>query len=125
MTNSHPFALHLCATCTECNLKELCATEGDLPALRKEILHLVGEAGFSVVKDSFHFFCAHGVTGAVCLAESHVCFHSWPENNLVYVDVFACSRTRDPRQAIEKLMGQFASKIFRAGHVEMKWVVRN
>ncbi|MSP78073.1 MAG: S-adenosylmethionine decarboxylase proenzyme [Dehalococcoidia bacterium] len=31
-----------------------------------------------------------GVTGVVIIAESHISIHTFPERNLVYLDVFSC-----------------------------------
>ncbi|MCU0431412.1 MAG: S-adenosylmethionine decarboxylase [Cytophagaceae bacterium] len=43
-------------------------------------LHAVGEV--------YHSFDGGGYTGVVCLTESHIAFHTWPEFGLLTVDVF-------------------------------------
>jgi S-adenosylmethionine decarboxylase len=43
-------------------------------------LHAVGEV--------YHQFEESGYTGVVCLTESHIAFHTWPEFNLLTLDIF-------------------------------------
>jgi S-adenosylmethionine decarboxylase len=44
----------------------------------------------TVIGQQFHQFEPYGVTGFVLLAESHVSVHTWLEEGLVTIDVFAC-----------------------------------
>jgi S-adenosylmethionine decarboxylase len=43
-----------------------------------------------------HQFEPNGITAILLLAESHISFHSWPENKMAACDVYTCSKT-DPR----------------------------
>lgn len=124
MSEAQPFAIHLCARLVGCDLSELCDSPAALNLLQNEVRALVDNSGFRRVADAFHFFSPNAVTGSVCLAESHVCFHSWPESKLVYLDIFACSQERDPRAAVERLLDEFVTKIFKAGDVRRKWIQR-
>ena len=45
-----------------------------------------------VVGKCFHQFEPYGATGVLILAESHFSAHTYPEDNMVYVDVFCCAR---------------------------------
>jgi S-adenosylmethionine decarboxylase len=36
-----------------------------------------------------------GFTAALCLRESHICIHTWPENGQLTFDVFLCNYRRD------------------------------
>ncbi|WP_299255661.1 S-adenosylmethionine decarboxylase family protein [uncultured Cytophaga sp.] len=36
----------------------------------------------------YHAFDGAGYTGMICLTESHIAFHSWPEYNLITIDIF-------------------------------------
>jgi len=73
------------------------------------------DCGFTVVNRAFHQFEPFGVTGVLVLAESHFSAHTYPENNMTYIDVFCCSPTFNPSfcaGSIEKRFG---------GHLE--WTV--
>jgi len=59
----------------------------------QEIMNSVAEeCNFKVVGSCFHQFEPFGATGVLVLAESHFSAHTYPENNMVYVDVFCCSK---------------------------------
>jgi len=58
--------------------------------VRKIMLETVQEASFHSVGESFHQFKPVGVTGVCVLSESHFSVHTWPEKNLVTVDIFTC-----------------------------------
>ncbi len=59
--------------------------------LRREMLRIFALSGAQIIKDVFHSFSPHGVTGVIVIAESHVSIHSWPELGYAAVDIFTCS----------------------------------
>ena len=60
--------------------------------LREGLLLAVDRSGAQIIKDVFHSFSPHGVTGVVVIAESHVSIHTWPEYGYAAVDIFTCSQ---------------------------------
>jgi S-adenosylmethionine decarboxylase len=44
------------------------------------------------------------VTAAVLLAESHLCVHTWPEQNAVTLDVYVCNFGADHSAKAQALM---------------------
>ncbi|HEY0030944.1 MAG TPA: S-adenosylmethionine decarboxylase [Bacteroidia bacterium] len=44
--------------------------------------------GLIKVGEVFHAFPDSGYTGMICLTESHISIHTWPEFNMVTFDVF-------------------------------------
>lgn len=44
--------------------------------------------GLTKVGEAFHQFPNSGYTGMICLTESHISIHTWPEYNRVTFDVF-------------------------------------
>jgi len=44
--------------------------------------------GLTKVGEVFHQFPDSGYTGIICLTESHISIHTWPEHNRVTFDVF-------------------------------------
>lgn len=51
----------------------------------------------SKVGEVYHNFPNGGWTGVVCLTESHLSVHTWPEKNYLTFDVFLSNHLRDNR----------------------------
>ena len=59
-------------------------------------------AGGGTVLDSSHVIFPNGaVTLVLILAESHLAIHTWPEENLIAVDLFSCGTIAAERVAGE------------------------
>ena len=56
--------------------------------VRSFLNEAVSRSGLSKVGEVFHGFDNAGYTGVICLTESHISIHTWPEFNLVTFDVF-------------------------------------
>jgi S-adenosylmethionine decarboxylase len=66
-----------------------------MAGFRKTLLECCETAGVIVLHDYFHNFDhTNGFTGIICLAESHISVHTWPENFKMYLDVFICNNER-------------------------------
>lgn len=50
-----------------------------------------------------------GLSGFVILYESHVSFHTWPEENFIALDVYSCKEF-DPKEATSYLKEYLGSK---------------
>ena len=69
----------------------------------------VEAAGLKSVAQLFHTFPptdlgASGVTATVLLAESHLCVHTWPEQQAVTLDVYVCNFGGDHSAKAQVLM---------------------
>ena len=81
----------------------------DAAALSLACTDAVRAAGLQAVDQLFHTFppTAHGpggVTATVLLAESHLCVHTWPEQNAVTLDVYVCNFGADHSVKAQALM---------------------
>ncbi len=75
----------------------------DLAKLTSAALAAV-EAGAGHVLDSSHVVFPNGaITLVLILAESHLSIHTWPEENLVAIDLFSCGAI-DGEAVIEALV---------------------
>jgi len=60
------------------------------------------QAGGGTVLDASHVVFPNGaVTLVLILAESHLAIHTWPEENLIAVDLFSCGAIAAERVAAE------------------------
>ena len=57
-------------------------------ALRTHLDKLIIEQGLHKVGEVYHNFENGGFTAVVCLTESHISIHTWPEFKLATFDVF-------------------------------------
>lgn len=69
----------------------------------------VKDAGLQPVAELFHSFAQAGAvpcgfTATVLLAESHVCLHTWPEQQAVTLDVYVCNFGGDHSAKAQSLM---------------------
>jgi len=71
---------------------------GELAALSSEAV----TAGGGHVLDASHVVFPNGaVTLVLILAESHLAIHTWPEDNLIAIDLFSCGAIDGHRVAAE------------------------
>ena len=97
---------HLLLELKGCNKEVL----NDVGFLREALLAAAGEAGATVLGESFHKFNPQGVSGVVMIAESHLVIHTWPEYGYAAADIFTCGNSVQPRKAAETLVGKLGSK---------------
>jgi S-adenosylmethionine decarboxylase proenzyme len=82
----------------------------DIDFLKEALLAAAGEAGTTVLGESFHQFSPHGVSGVVMIAESHLVIHTWPEHGYAAADIFTCGDSVQPEKAAETLVGKLGSQ---------------
>lgn len=60
--------------------------------------------GLTEVGAAFHDFPGGGFTGVICLTESHISIHTWPEYGLFTYDVFLSNFRQDNDHTTRHLM---------------------
>lgn len=73
----------------------------------------IAHHNLSKVGEVYHNFDNGGYTGVVCLTESHLSIHTWPENQYLTFDVFLSNHLKDNR-AVTRLLYQQVKEYFRA-----------
>ena len=60
----------------------------DCKKVQQFLREVIQQNGLSAIGEVFHQFPDAGYTGVICLTESHISIHTWPEFNRVTFDVF-------------------------------------
>jgi len=55
-------------------------------------------------------FAPNGLTAVAVLAESHIAVHTWPEHDLVAIDIFTCGASVQPELGVDYFREQLAPK---------------
>ena len=84
----------------------------DVNLIRRYMLEAAKRTGATILKDVFHAFSPHGVSGVVVIAESHLAIHTWPEYGYAAVDLFTCGNDVDPWKAFEYLSLKLKARKF-------------
>ena len=118
--------LHLTADLHQCRCDARWLT--DAAALGARCLQAVNAAGLQAVGQLFHTFPATehgpgGVTATVLLAESHLCVHTWPEQQAVTLDVYVCNFGGDHSAKAQALLADLQS-LFDPTHAELSSLTR-
>lgn len=91
MLNEYRPGKHLLLTLQVSNLELLTSLER-FQSFSKSLLL---EEDLQVVGLSSHVFEGNGFTAAICLMESHICVHTWPEFHQLTLDIYLCNYLKD------------------------------
>ena len=69
--------------------------------LDKYGLEKVGNTHFIFDNDSF--------TSAICLKESHICIHTWPEIKSITLDVYLCNYQKDNTHIVKSIADELTA----------------
>jgi S-adenosylmethionine decarboxylase len=101
--------LHIIANFSVADQSLLCAYESFRYFADAQIEHFK----LSKVGEVYHAFPNGGYTGVVCLTESHLSIHTWPEQNYLTFDIFLSNYLKDNRD-ITKAFYQRVKQYFNA-----------
>ncbi|HSY61619.1 MAG TPA: S-adenosylmethionine decarboxylase [Cytophaga sp.] len=60
----------------------------DYSDFKKWLIQKIVSYELTPLGDFYHSFEGGGYTGMICLTESHIAFHTWPEYSLLTIDIF-------------------------------------
>ena len=98
-------------------IAELYGVDKNLISKEKEVKEImekvVQEANITVIGTLWKQFNPHGVTGIALVAESHISIHTWPEYELVNLDIFTCGDPKQADDAFQSFIKYFKPKYYR------------
>jgi S-adenosylmethionine decarboxylase len=75
----------------------------DYPAFIQKVDSLLDKYGLEKVGNTHFIFDNASFTSAICLKESHICIHTWPEINSITLDVYLCNYQKDNTQIVKNI----------------------
>lgn len=75
----------------------------ELEPLLEIVINAVKRVNMTILNTYSHKFSPQGLTIVICLAESHVSLHTFPENNCISIDCYTCGASNPKIIAIELL----------------------
>ncbi|SCY47366.1 S-adenosylmethionine decarboxylase family protein [Flavobacterium caeni] len=69
--------------------------------------NLLDQFGLEQVGIVVHDFDNRSFTIAVCLKESHICVHTWPEFGQLTLDVYLCNYLQDNSKKVKAVMAAY------------------
>ena len=64
---------------------------------------LIGEHRLQKLGEVYHDFSPAGYTGVVCLSESHLSVHTWPEYGRINIDIYLSNYQRNNDETVQQL----------------------
>ncbi|MDQ5929742.1 MAG: S-adenosylmethionine decarboxylase [Bacteroidota bacterium] len=101
--NLYSPGLHKLVTLAVLNTQKLMDSQGFV-AFSNQIIstYLLEKVGQVV-----HDFDNNSFTISICLKESHICIHTWPEFNQLTLDVYLCNYLQDNTQKVKNITAAY------------------
>ncbi len=78
----------------------------DASLIEKTLVECIKAANATLLHFHIHAFEPNGLSGVAVLAESHITFHSWPDQGYMALDIFMCGKA-EPHKCIPILKRAF------------------
>lgn len=79
----------------------------DSNGIEKMVIKALRDSNFGIVGKVFYEFDPQGLTGMVVLSESHFAFHTYPEHNVIEVELYSCRGPYDAEPAMIQVRNHF------------------
>jgi len=77
--------------------------------LKTAINQWIADHHLTKLGEVYHDFTPAGFTAVICLSESHLSFHTWPEYGRVNLDIYLSNHERNNDGTVQKLYHQIVS----------------
>jgi S-adenosylmethionine decarboxylase len=73
-------------------------------AYKTVIDNLISKYKLTKLGEVYHNFDPTGFTGVICLSESHISIHTWPEHGKINLDIYLSNYLRDNDGTVDSLL---------------------
>lgn len=70
---------------------------------REKINALIDHFELKKLGEVYHDFTPAGFTAVICLSESHISIHTWPEHSLINLDIYLSNFQRNNDGTVENI----------------------
>ncbi|MFH1183232.1 MAG: adenosylmethionine decarboxylase [Candidatus Moraniibacteriota bacterium] len=116
--------IHLIGDLHRCNFSPDLGSVSGVEKLKKIISAKIKEAGLKELGNYYHYFEPYAVTAVVCLAESHISFHTWASEKYTSFDVFVCNYKNNNTDKARKIFDFLITEVFRPEEVKRQEIER-
>lgn len=110
---------HIIAT-----IKTSAAAKLDKYALFEELTgNLVNRFALQKLGEVYHNFTPAGFTAVICLSESHISVHTWPEHEMLNIDIYLSNFERNNDGTVKEIFDNYL-QFFEGTIVHSQTIVR-
>lgn len=92
-------------------------------AFRTKVEELIAHFQLQKLGEVYHDFSPAGFTAVICLSESHLSIHTWPEHGLINLDIYLSNFKRNNEDAVMGIY-QALEKHFAATVLQQQIITR-
>lgn len=90
---------------------------------RNQIDEIIQRYQLQKLGEVYHNFSPGGFTAVVCLSESHISIHTWPEHGLINVDIYLSNFQRNNDGTVEGIYKKM-QEYFQASVSQEQTIIR-
>ena len=89
-----------------------------IQSLKCSVSNVCKVMGLKVVGENYHIFEGpEGITYCFILSQSHFIIHTWPEEGILFFDIFTCNEEINKSRLVNALSKEFNGKVKRVDKV--------
>lgn len=92
-------------------------------SFKKKLDELILQYDLKKLGEVYHEFEPGGFTAVVCLSESHISIHTWPEHNLANLDIYLSNYQRSNDNTVQAIFDALVTE-FKASVVHQQSIRR-
>lgn len=95
----------------------------DWDFIKSKISEAIKSVWLSELWSYYHFFWKDSYSWVICLAESHVSIHTWPESSYLTLDIYVCNFWNDNTGKAFVLL-KFFENLYKPRRMKIKHIYR-